>query len=152
MAKNACFFSRVQTTLDAHRVRYSERGFAVAVADMHHVYESEELADEEERRRVSALEIFDDPDEFRLVMQHYCLVVAAKDDTATQRVSPTTVSDDAARPHATDAPTDDEHDEHDEEPSGGGPLEVLSDYQAMLATPCVCRSPRRLPPASPAQR
>ena len=31
----------------------------------------------DELKRIAALEIFDDPDQFALIMSHYCLVFAA---------------------------------------------------------------------------
>ena len=36
-----------------------------------------ELAAPDELKRIAALEIFDDPDQFALIMSHYCLVFAA---------------------------------------------------------------------------
>ena len=41
------------------------------------VYEALVLRQPAELRRISALEIFDDPDQFALIMSHYCLVFAA---------------------------------------------------------------------------
>lgn len=66
-------------SLQDHRRRVTEnvKFEKVHAANMDTVCSRFVLADQEERRRVSRLEIFDDPDEFKLMMEHYCLVLAA---------------------------------------------------------------------------
>mmetsp|Transcript_17111 Transcript_17111/g.55578 ORF Transcript_17111/g.55578 Transcript_17111/m.55578 type:complete len:334 (-) Transcript_17111:1603-2604(-) len=63
-------------TIEAHEKRFHEFADA-AVVDMHALYQNVILATPAERARVNKLEIFDDPDEFKLFMEHYCFVVAA---------------------------------------------------------------------------
>jgi len=65
-------------TLGDHSDRLKTLAFeAVAVADMANVCSRLVLASPVERVRVANLEIFDDPDEFNLIMEHYCLGLAA---------------------------------------------------------------------------
>ena len=47
------------------------------VRDMRRVYDALIAAAPDELKRIAALEIFDDPDQFALIMSHYCLVFAA---------------------------------------------------------------------------
>ena len=47
------------------------------VRDMRRVYDALIAAAPDELKRISGLEIFDDPDQFALIMSHYCLVFAA---------------------------------------------------------------------------
>ena len=47
------------------------------VRDMRRVYDALIAAAPDELTRIAALEIFDDPDQFALIMSHYCLVFAA---------------------------------------------------------------------------
>lgn len=72
-------------TLDAHSARLSQHGFAhVLVADMYAVCQRLVLADADEQARVSKLEIFDDPDEFKLLMTHYCLALGGNGPNAAK--------------------------------------------------------------------
>lgn len=68
-------------SLTDHERRLAELAFeAIEMADMSNVCARLVLADPKEFGRVTKLEIFDDPDEFKLMMQHYCLVTAANGD------------------------------------------------------------------------
>ena len=62
-------------SLDAVRGRFGDYE-ASDVRDMRAVYEALVLRQPAELRRISALEIFDDPDEFNLIMAHYCFALA----------------------------------------------------------------------------
>ncbi|KAH8078791.1 protein C-terminal leucine carboxyl O-methyltransferase [Aureococcus anophagefferens] len=62
-------------SLDAVRGRFGDYE-ASDVRDMRAVYEALVLRQPAELRRISALEIFDDPDEFNLIMAHYCCALA----------------------------------------------------------------------------
>lgn len=64
--------------LPAQRERLAGCGFERLIAwDMDQVYR--QFLDTEERRRIEKLEFLDDPDELRLIMQHYCFVVGERD-------------------------------------------------------------------------
>lgn len=68
-------------SLTDHERRLAELSFeSIEMADMDNVCARLVLADPQEFARVTKLEIFDDPDEFKLMMQHYCLVAAANGD------------------------------------------------------------------------
>lgn len=70
-------------SLADHDRRLAAAAFQASLtADMHAVCLRLVLADPDERVRVARLEIFDDPDEFRLMMEHYCLALAANGATA----------------------------------------------------------------------
>ena len=62
-------------SLAAVRSRFAGFG-AVDARDMNAVYGALVLGHEDEFRRIAALEIFDDPDQFNLIMSHYCFVLA----------------------------------------------------------------------------
>lgn len=63
-------------TLEDHQKRISDQFEVAHAANMDTVCSRFVLADSEERSRVSRVQIFDDPDEFKLMMEHYCLVLA----------------------------------------------------------------------------
>ena len=63
--------------LPAQRERLAGSGFERVTAwDMDQVYR--QFLDPEERRRIEKLEFLDDPDELRLIMQHYCFAVGER--------------------------------------------------------------------------
>lgn len=62
---------------DLEAVRRRFRAFETSdIRNMKRVYEALVAASPDELRRIAALEIFDDPDQFALIMSHYCLVLA----------------------------------------------------------------------------
>ena len=63
--------------LSAQRKRLTDSGFErVSVWDMDQIYRN--FLDSSERARIEKLEFLDDPDELRLIMQHYCFVVGER--------------------------------------------------------------------------
>ena len=74
-------------SLEAQKNRFSSFADASAI-DMHQTYHDIILATPEERARVNRLEIFDDPDEFKLLMQHYCFVLAANGSLVSELLGP----------------------------------------------------------------
>ena len=67
--------AKLVDSLEAVRGRFRDYE-ASDVRDMRAVYEALVLRQPAELRRISALEIFDDPDEFNLIMAHYCFALA----------------------------------------------------------------------------
>ena len=62
---------------DLEAVRRRFRAFETSdIRNMKRVYEALVAASPDELRRIAALEIFDDPDQFALIMSHYCRVLA----------------------------------------------------------------------------
>lgn len=65
-------------TLDAHRGRLNACGFPRALArDLLSIYRGN--LPPPERRRIEALELFDEFEEWELLMSHYCVAVGVKD-------------------------------------------------------------------------
>ena len=64
------------------RCRFGDAYAAVDVRDMRDVFRSLVLGQPAEFKRIAALEIFDDPDQFNLIMSHYCFVLAGTGDAA----------------------------------------------------------------------
>mmetsp|Transcript_24406 Transcript_24406/g.31756 ORF Transcript_24406/g.31756 Transcript_24406/m.31756 type:complete len:197 (+) Transcript_24406:110-700(+) len=64
-------------SIDAYKKRAVPPFSQVEAADMFRVYQACVLNTPEERKRIALLEIFDDPDEFKLLMQHSLFLIAA---------------------------------------------------------------------------
>ena len=65
-------------TLEAHQERLAACGFGRSfAADLNEVYRQH--LDPADRRRIEALEIFDEFEEWHLIMAHYCVVVGVRD-------------------------------------------------------------------------
>ena len=70
---------RATPTLEAHKERLARCGFSSRqfAADLNEVYRSH--LDPADRRRIEALELFDEFEEWHLIMGHYCVAVGVKD-------------------------------------------------------------------------
>ena len=65
-------------TLESQKGRYLECGYSdCKVIDMYKVYS--ELIGEEERKRVEKIEWLDEIEEWKMILEHYCVVLAFQD-------------------------------------------------------------------------
>ena len=99
-------------SLDEQKKRFSTLFQRTEARDMHTIYRDIILATPQERKRINSIEIFDDPEEFQLLMEHYCLVLAANGDldlvTSLQRklLQGPTLDPPPILPHLFDKDTD----------------------------------------------
>ncbi len=88
--------------------RFCKKGWQYAVAkDMDVLYK--QMLDQEEKARTERLEMFDEFEEWHMLMQHYCLVFAALDRTPPPAVAAEGVGTDATVDEAQSEDTEAQH-------------------------------------------